>query len=206
MGLQTYIENQCREPHLYQLLLAWENFIICGMEEKCAEEQCAHICIVVNKDPFEMNGTTDANTLVPTPSFHHTSTEKLTSAAPETVIPEGEIVQTTKTTLISTTVTEDTTTTTTTTESTTLHTTAETEASSTSESEATADTEASSPSVMSTKEHVMDLRIKEKEREHRESQVHTHRQVMKKKSRRSAAEKNMCLVQTIVFGLILCLF
>ncbi|KAJ0179433.1 hypothetical protein K1T71_005145 [Dendrolimus kikuchii] len=50
IGLQTYIDNNCRQPHLYQLLSAWENFISCGIEEKCHEEQCSSICIASKKD------------------------------------------------------------------------------------------------------------------------------------------------------------
>lgn len=50
MGIQTYIDNDCKQPHLYQVLSAWENFITCGTEDKCEEEQCSKICDVANKD------------------------------------------------------------------------------------------------------------------------------------------------------------
>ncbi|KAJ2942549.1 hypothetical protein O0L34_g2018 [Tuta absoluta] len=30
MALQTYIENNCKPPHLYQLLAAWDAMITCG--------------------------------------------------------------------------------------------------------------------------------------------------------------------------------
>ncbi|CAB3236020.1 unnamed protein product [Arctia plantaginis] len=51
MGIQTYIDNDCKQPHLYQVLSAWENFITCGTEDKCEEEQCSKLCDVANKDP-----------------------------------------------------------------------------------------------------------------------------------------------------------
>lgn len=51
IGLQTYIENDCKQPHLYQLLYAWDNFITCGIEDKCKEETCSEICDVIYKDP-----------------------------------------------------------------------------------------------------------------------------------------------------------
>uniref|UniRef100_A0A2A4JZJ1 Peptidase S1 domain-containing protein n=1 Tax=Heliothis virescens TaxID=7102 RepID=A0A2A4JZJ1_HELVI len=51
VGIQTYIDNDCKQPHLYQLLSAWDNFITCGTEDKCHEDQCSHICDVANKDP-----------------------------------------------------------------------------------------------------------------------------------------------------------
>ncbi|KAL0839698.1 hypothetical protein ABMA28_016347 [Loxostege sticticalis] len=49
-GIQTYIENNCKQPYLYQLLSAWENFITCGIEDKCSEESCERTCMLINKD------------------------------------------------------------------------------------------------------------------------------------------------------------
>ncbi|CAK1578514.1 unnamed protein product [Parnassius mnemosyne] len=49
-GLQTYIKENCKQPHLFQLLSAWEKFITCGVEEKCQEEQCNTTCATINKD------------------------------------------------------------------------------------------------------------------------------------------------------------
>ncbi|PZC82553.1 hypothetical protein B5X24_HaOG210302 [Helicoverpa armigera] len=59
-GIQTYIDNDCKQPHLYQLLSAWDNFITCGIEDKCHEEQCSHICDVANKDPPETSSETSS--------------------------------------------------------------------------------------------------------------------------------------------------
>lgn len=50
VGLQTYIGNNCKQPHLYQLFFPWDNFITCGVEEKCKEELCDAICDAIHKD------------------------------------------------------------------------------------------------------------------------------------------------------------
>ncbi|XP_049865514.1 uncharacterized protein LOC126366450 [Pectinophora gossypiella] len=50
MALQTYIENNCKQPHLYQLLASWESFISCGTQEKCNVDHQCNICTVINKD------------------------------------------------------------------------------------------------------------------------------------------------------------
>ncbi|CAH0628765.1 unnamed protein product [Chrysodeixis includens] len=55
MGIQTYIDNDCKQPHLYQLLTSWENFITCGTGNKCHDEVCTHVCDVANKDPPIVN-------------------------------------------------------------------------------------------------------------------------------------------------------
>ncbi|CAG5056048.1 unnamed protein product [Parnassius apollo] len=49
-GLQTYINDNCEQPHLFQFLSAWEKFITCGVEEKCHEGQCNTTCVTINKD------------------------------------------------------------------------------------------------------------------------------------------------------------
>nr|XP_032512422.1 uncharacterized protein LOC116766618 [Danaus plexippus plexippus] len=49
IAIQTYI-NDCKPPHRYQVLGAWENLITCALEDKCKEEQCARICSIIHKD------------------------------------------------------------------------------------------------------------------------------------------------------------
>ncbi|KAI5645157.1 trypsin domain-containing protein [Phthorimaea operculella] len=34
VALQTYIENNCKPPHLYQLLASWDSMITCGVDQK----------------------------------------------------------------------------------------------------------------------------------------------------------------------------
>ncbi|KAL4714458.1 hypothetical protein ACJJTC_017753 [Scirpophaga incertulas] len=49
-GIQTYVDNNCKSPYIYQQLSMWNNFITCGIEDKCNEEGCANVCTVTNKD------------------------------------------------------------------------------------------------------------------------------------------------------------
>ncbi|XP_026765331.3 uncharacterized protein LOC113523544 [Galleria mellonella] len=53
VGLQTYIGNNCEQPHLYQLISAWENLIFCSTEDNCGEKHCANVCVVTNKDSIK---------------------------------------------------------------------------------------------------------------------------------------------------------
>ncbi|XP_037968236.2 serine protease sp-Eoc49 isoform X1 [Plutella xylostella] len=50
VGLQTYLNNQCKPPHLFQLLSGWSSFTTCGTEGKCSEEYCSQICRETLKD------------------------------------------------------------------------------------------------------------------------------------------------------------
>lgn len=51
MGIQTYIENSCKQPHLYTLLSAWTQFIKCGTHEQCGNDEInCNICSVTYKD------------------------------------------------------------------------------------------------------------------------------------------------------------
>lgn len=87
MGLQTYIDNDCKQPHLYQQLYAWENFISCGTEDKCHEEQCTHICDVANKDPPAPEVIVQETTPIPVVSLIETTIAPVpvvTSAIPDT--------------------------------------------------------------------------------------------------------------------------
>ncbi|CAG9563027.1 unnamed protein product [Danaus chrysippus] len=49
IAIQTYF-NDCKPPHRYQILGAWDNLITCALEDKCKEEQCARICSTIHKD------------------------------------------------------------------------------------------------------------------------------------------------------------
>ncbi|XP_068628087.1 uncharacterized protein [Battus philenor] len=49
-GLQTYINDNCKQPHLFQHLPAWENFINCGIDARCFEKSCNTTCATINKD------------------------------------------------------------------------------------------------------------------------------------------------------------
>lgn len=51
MGVQTYIENNCKLPHLYTLLSPWKKFISCGTHDQCGNEEVnCNICSVTLKD------------------------------------------------------------------------------------------------------------------------------------------------------------
>ncbi|CAH2092140.1 unnamed protein product [Euphydryas editha] len=62
VGTQTYINN-CNQPYLYQLLRSWDDLISCAIEEKCEEEQCAKICLFINKDPITTVPTTSTTSV-----------------------------------------------------------------------------------------------------------------------------------------------
>ncbi|CAH1635282.1 unnamed protein product [Spodoptera littoralis] len=87
VGIQTYIDNDCKQPHLYQQLSAWDNFISCGTEDKCHEEQCMHICDVANKDPPAPEVIIQETTPIPVVSLIETTIAPVpvvTSAIPDT--------------------------------------------------------------------------------------------------------------------------
>ncbi|XP_063380242.1 uncharacterized protein LOC134666866 [Cydia fagiglandana] len=50
IALQTYIKDDCKAPHLYQLLSPRKVFLDCGIDEKCGKEHCKHVCSVIEKD------------------------------------------------------------------------------------------------------------------------------------------------------------
>ncbi|CAG9792087.1 unnamed protein product [Diatraea saccharalis] len=83
-GIQTYIDSNCKQPHLYQDLSAWDNFIICGIENKCNEEECSNMCTVMNKDDdakkYETTSDDPQTTIESTSLF--TLTEKITMPSP----------------------------------------------------------------------------------------------------------------------------
>lgn len=186
MGLQTYIDGNCKQPHLYQLLSSWDNFITCGIEDKCQEEQCAHICDVINKDPLK----TDSLITSLSSDDNISSSMTTTTALPETITPEGDILKTSTdfVTEEEREIVTETTSTTTGTQAPTL-----------------------TPGYSDTTETVPWPKEKTDERKNlvddgeEERKANVEAQQQSKKSR-SATERNMCFVQTIVFGLVLCLF
>ncbi|CAH2237196.1 jg11169 [Pararge aegeria aegeria] len=50
IGLQTYV-NDCKQPHLYQLVNAWEKFINCAAKGRFLTEPCSKVSIAITKDP-----------------------------------------------------------------------------------------------------------------------------------------------------------
>ncbi|XP_063530847.1 ovochymase-1-like [Cydia strobilella] len=62
IALQTYIKDDCKAPHLYQLLSPRKQFLDCGIDEKCGKEHCQHVCSVIQKDapptPTQLTETT----------------------------------------------------------------------------------------------------------------------------------------------------
>lgn len=183
MGLQTYIGNNCKQPHLYQLLSSWDTFITCGIEDKCQEENCADICDVTYKDPIKPDIST---TGVGTDDFANApSPTQLTTTTvlPETITPEGDI-PVTSTVLVTTKTVEITTDSTTTAETPTPTLTPD------------------SLNYSETTENVWP----HGEASEFERKANVEAQLEGKKKTRSATERNMCLVQTVVFGLVLCLF
>lgn len=51
LGIQTYIENSCKLPHLYTLLSAWSQFINCSTQEQCGNDDInCNVCSVTYKD------------------------------------------------------------------------------------------------------------------------------------------------------------
>ncbi|XP_072941997.1 uncharacterized protein [Epargyreus clarus] len=61
IGLQTYV-NTCKPPYLYQLMSAWDDFISCGVDDKCLLSQCANICEDIDKDTVM---TVETNKVMP---------------------------------------------------------------------------------------------------------------------------------------------
>lgn len=191
MGLQTYVGNNCKQPHLYQLLSSWDTLITCGIEDKCHEEHCAHICDVTYKDPI-INETlaTSLNTdgLTDAPI----STELTTKNAQfEAIALEGEI-PTTLTVLPTTPeVTE-----------------IVNETASTIESPSSPLTHDYNETTqtewpMQKAEQKLVEKLVEDDVYERKKRIKPVRVVS---VTRSAAERNMCYMQTVVLGLVLCLF
>lgn len=86
IGLQTYITNDCNEPHLYQLISAWEELITCSKEEKCHEEKCKDLCSIADKDPQRtQRPTTEVKLLSTETAITHT-TEEISSVIAEEII------------------------------------------------------------------------------------------------------------------------
>lgn len=68
MGIQTYIENNCKQPHLYTLLSAWNQFISCGMHEQCGNEEInCKVCSVTYKDTIATDVTHLSSSFEPSP-------------------------------------------------------------------------------------------------------------------------------------------
>ncbi|KAJ8725116.1 hypothetical protein PYW07_016074 [Mythimna separata] len=103
VGTQTYIDNDCKQPHLYQLLSAWDNFITCGTENNCQEEKCSQVCDVANKDPPVTSSTekTTASSEEPTLLLTETvpSTESTVTSAKTELTTDDSEVATTATTI-----------------------------------------------------------------------------------------------------------
>ncbi|XP_075972481.1 uncharacterized protein LOC142974202 [Anticarsia gemmatalis] len=97
MALQTYIDNDCKQPHLYQLLSVWDNFITCATENTCREEKCTNICDVTNKDPPETDAaeaSTDKEVIVQSTDSTVTDVQVTTYATYDTTAQEVEGEQT----------------------------------------------------------------------------------------------------------------
>lgn len=83
---------------MYQLLSAWDNFITCGTEDKCHEEQCSKICDVVNKDPpdMDMSDLSTANSdikgseSVTTYATYDTTADKESHSLTSTTVPDEQ--------------------------------------------------------------------------------------------------------------------
>lgn len=104
MGIQTYIDNDCKQPHLYQLLAAWDNFISCGTGNKCHDHVCVHVCEVANKDPPVVNTGTTSTVKPPSNLMHATTSNAVpigSSAAADTTSEESETGSPTPTTVSS---------------------------------------------------------------------------------------------------------
>ncbi|XP_030025441.2 uncharacterized protein LOC115443963 [Manduca sexta] len=111
IGLQTYIENNCKQPHLYQLMSAWDNFITCGTEDACQEEKCANVCIVATKDnPVTEHVVTPTQKTEDEKLFIETQLnieDSTTTILEEKTIEQDEtVVSPTKTTIITSTIRE----------------------------------------------------------------------------------------------------
>lgn len=92
LGIQTYIENSCKQPHLYTLLSAWNQFINCGTHEQCGNDEInCNICSVTYKD------TVTSSVTQPTSSSESSSEVQYTGNSP-TSLPriEPEPIETTE--------------------------------------------------------------------------------------------------------------
>lgn len=115
LGIQTYIENSCKQPHLYTLVSGWNQFITCGTHEQCGNNDInCNICSVTYKDTVtttvvQLSSSTEPSTEVqftgssPTPSSQIEpevieTTEHITLVTilpTETVTEETEVIITT---------------------------------------------------------------------------------------------------------------
>ncbi|XP_047989260.1 uncharacterized protein LOC125228646 [Leguminivora glycinivorella] len=87
IALQTYINGDCKAPHLYQLLSPRKQFLDCGIEEKCGRDYCHNVCTVIQKDaPLPTHLAPEATTLEATTEV---TTEATTASDPtKTIEPE----------------------------------------------------------------------------------------------------------------------
>ncbi|XP_053600064.1 uncharacterized protein LOC128669331 [Plodia interpunctella] len=115
VGLQTYIDN-CKAPHLYQLLSPWQKFIECATKNRCDQVECTDLCVVTNKDsPLVLETTMMISTPESTISQETTVTnvtttqETISESTTESILASNETtkVQTYSTTMETTEVTQE---------------------------------------------------------------------------------------------------
>ncbi|XP_063636305.1 uncharacterized protein LOC134806840 [Cydia splendana] len=87
IALQTYIKDDCKAPHLYQLLSPRKMFLDCGIDEQCGKEHCNHVCSVIQKDA----PPTPTHRLTETTPTEPETTESPTSEATTPVEPTKTI-------------------------------------------------------------------------------------------------------------------
>ncbi|XP_028170826.1 uncharacterized protein LOC114360340 [Ostrinia furnacalis] len=203
-GIQTYIENNCKQPHLYQLLSTRDNFITCGIEDKCNEENCGNMCMLINKDDPIVDEPT-------TPAVMNLVSAEVTTVTEEITIPvhtssestDDDEVSTQLPTLTAATLKRITVDTTTTTAATTIVTTTTTTTSEPSTSITSEETEEVSWPKEKYPERMKGFEEEENKIE-RKTSVEAQRQDVKVKAKRSgAAERNLCLFQSVFSLLIL---
>lgn len=85
MGVQTYIENSCKQPHLYTLLSAWSQFINCGTHEQCGNDEInCNICSVTYKDNVTPEVVKLSSSSLSSPEVQYTESSPTPSSRMET--------------------------------------------------------------------------------------------------------------------------
>lgn len=99
LSMQTYIENNCKQPHLYTLLSAWNQFISCALHEQCGNDEInCKVCLVTYKD-------TRTTEIVRSSSSSETTTDAPLTRISSTAMPPHLELEPTETTEHSTLIT-----------------------------------------------------------------------------------------------------
>ncbi|XP_013185526.2 uncharacterized protein LOC106131082 [Amyelois transitella] len=103
VGLQTYVDS-CKAPHLYQMISPWMHLISCATNNKCNQIECADLCVITQKDaPLTLESTTHTLSTEETTFAQEitnvTMTETTTESTSESSMLTSEFILQTQTTM-----------------------------------------------------------------------------------------------------------